>query len=161
MACARAIALLSHAERKKVGAILVSEGGHGIIAEGYNGTPAGFDNVCETRNAHVWDYRNDVQCDQCCVCHELITWGQPRSEFCGELVTKPEVLHAESNAIAKVARSTNTSEGATLYITLSPCFECSKSIIQAGIKRVVYEEDYRLSEGLALLRKAKIVVEKL
>ena len=134
MRCAKAIADLSYAERKKVGAILVSGGdGHGIIAEGYNGTPAGFDNVCEYRGV-----------------------GDP-----SPLITKTEVLHAESNAIAKVAKSTNSSRGSTLYVTCSPCFECSKMIIQAGIKRVVYEEEYRLTEGLALLRKAKIEVEKL
>ena len=77
------------------------------------------------------------------------------------LITKPEVLHAESNAILKVAKSTNSSIGATLYVTCSPCFECSKLIIQAGIKRVVYEEEYRLSDGPDLLRKAGIQVEKL
>lgn len=126
MRCAKAIAALSHAERKKVGAILVSSHGHGIIAEGYNGTPSGFDNVCEVGN-----------------------------------VTKPEVLHAESNAITKVARSTNSSECATMYVTCAPCFECSKLIIQAGIIRVVYEEEYRFSDGPDLLLEAGILVEKL
>jgi len=126
MHCARAIAALSYAERKKVGAIVVTDG-H-IIAEGCNGTYSGADNQCETDDG---------------------------------LVTKPEVLHAESNAIAKIAKSTNSSQDATLYVTCSPCYECSKMIIQAGIKRVVYDEEYRLAEGLALLRKAGIVVEKL
>lgn len=130
MGCARAIGAMSHAERKKVGAILVSSAGHGIIAEGYNGTPRGFDNVCEYEKSEG-------------------------------LVTKPEVLHAESNAIAKVARSTNSSSGSTLYVTLSPCFECSKLIIQAGIKRIVYEEEYRLLDGIDLLRKAGVEVDKL
>lgn len=143
MACARAIALLSHAERKKVGAILVSP--QGIIAEGYNGTPSGFDNVCEVLLEGIDVNTNDGACIGPHI----------------RLVTKPEVLHAESNAIAKVAKSTNSSAGATLYVTISPCFDCSKQIIQAGIKRVVYEEEYRLLEGVDLLRKANIEVEKL
>lgn len=129
MECAVAMSKLSYAERKKVGAILVSSCG-GIIAEGVNGTPSGFDNCCE----NIVDQK---------------------------LVTVPECLHAESNAITKVARSTNSSEGATLYVTLSPCFECAKLIIQSGIKRVVYKEEYRLTEGLSLLTKANILVDKL
>jgi dCMP deaminase len=142
MRCAHAIAGLSHAERKKVGAILVSL--QGIIAEGYNGTPSGFDNVCEIKKFNP------------------LCMDRPQgATFTHYLETKPEVLHAESNAIAKVAKSTNSSLGATLYVTCSPCFECSKMIIQAGIKRVVYEEEYRLVEGLALLRQANIEVVKL
>lgn len=141
MRCANAIAGLSQAERKKVGAILVSQ--QGIIAEGYNGTPSGFDNVCE------------VVEEQC------VSMLDQEMNPVKLLITKPEVLHAESNAIAKVAKSTNSSLGATLYVTCSPCFDCSKLIIQAGIKRVVYEEEYRLSDGPDLLRKAGIQVEKL
>lgn len=150
MACARAIAALSHAERKKVGAIMVSS--HGIIAEGCNGTPSGFDNCCEHYTMHAWEYG----LGPCMTC------GKPQDESheC-QLVTKPEVLHAESNAIAKVAKSTNSSLCATLYVTCSPCFECSKLIIQAGINRVVYDEEYRLLDGIDLLRKANIEVVKL
>ena len=100
-----------------------------IISEGYNGTPCGFDNNCE--------YIDHVD----------------------EMYTKPEVLHAESNAITKLARSTNSSEGATMYVTCSPCFDCAKLIIQAGIKRVVYKNLYtnkNCMEALALLSKANI-----
>src|SRR6478752_4133644 len=97
-----------------------------IVAYGYNGTPSGFENECEVKNE----------------------WG--------ETVIKPEVLHAESNAIAKCARSVHSSEGATLYTTHSPCFDCCKLIIQAGIVRVIYLENYRVSEGLELLTKAGV-----
>lgn len=93
-----------------------------IISDGYNGTPSGFENVCEDENN----------------------------------VTKPYVLHAEANAITKLARSGNNSDGSTLYVTASPCIECAKLIIQAGIKRVVYGEKYRLSDGIDLLKRAKI-----
>lgn len=110
----------SYCERRKVGAILVK--GQMIISDGFNGTPAGFENVCEDSDG----------------------------------VTKPYVLHAEANAITKVARSNNSSEGSTLYITASPCLECSKLIIQAGIKRVVYNELYRITDGIDLLKRAGI-----
>ena len=110
----------SYCARRKVGALIVKN--KMIISDGYNGTPAGFENICEDDNG----------------------------------VTKPYVLHAEANAITKIARSGNSSEGATLYVTASPCIECAKLIIQAGIKRVVYAEKYRLEEGLDLLRRAKI-----
>ena len=112
----------SYCQRRKVGAILVKDGM--IIAEGFNGTPAGFENVCEDETG----------------------------------ATKPCVLHAEANAITKVARSNNSSCGATLYVTASPCLECSKLIIQSGITRVVYNEEYRLSDGLGLLRRAGVEV---
>ena len=102
-----------------------------IIAEGINGTPRGFDNNCE--------YVDHVD----------------------HMYTKPEVLHAESNAITKLARSTNSSSGATVYVTCCPCFECSKLIIQAGIERVVYGDDYSKGDGLALLDKSNVIVEKL
>ena len=114
----------SYCVRRKVGAILVKD--RMIISDGYNGTPSGFENVCEDENG----------------------------------VTKPYVLHAEANAITKVAKSGNSSLGATLYVTASPCLECSKLIIQAGIKRVVYSEDYRITDGIDLLRRAGIEVVK-
>lgn len=110
----------SYCQRRKVGAILVKD--KMIISDGFNGTPAGFENICETP----------------------------------EGVTKPYVLHAEANAITKVARSNNSSEGSTLYITASPCLECSKLIIQAGIRRVVFNDLYRLSDGIDLLRRAGV-----
>jgi dCMP deaminase len=124
MSMARELAKLSHAQRRKVGCLIVKD--THIIAEGINGTPRGFDNNCEYVD-HVDHY-----------------------------YTKPEVLHAESNAITKLARSTNSSEGATLYVTCCPCFDCSKLIIQAGIKRVVYFENYRDERGLTLLNKADV-----
>lgn len=110
----------SYCQRRKVGALVVKD--KMIISDGYNGTPSGFENICEE----------------------------------GNNVTKPYVLHAEANAITKLARSDNNSQGATLYITAAPCIECAKLIIQAGIKRVVYGEKYRLDDGLQLLRKANI-----
>lgn len=110
----------SYCQRRQVGALIVKD--KMIISDGYNGTPAGFENVCEDENG----------------------------------VTKPYVLHAEANAISKVAKSGNSSQGATLYITDSPCMECAKLIIQAGIKRVVYADEYRLTDGIDLLRRAGI-----
>ena len=112
----------SYCKRRQVGALVVKD--KMIISDGYNGTPSGFDNICE-------DETN---------------------------TTYPYVLHAEANAITKLARSSNNSDGATLYVTASPCIECSKLIIQAGIKRVIYGEEYRLSDGLDLMRKAGIEV---
>ena len=114
----------SYCKRRQVGALLVKD--KMIISDGYNGTPSGFENVCEDENG----------------------------------VTKPYVLHAEDNAISKVAKSGNSSAGATLYITASPCIECAKLIIQAGITRVVYKDEYRLLDGVELLRRAGIEVEK-
>ena len=112
----------SYCQRRQVGALIVKD--KMIISDGYNGTPSGFENVCEENG-----------------------------------VTKPYVLHAEANAITKIARSGNNSEGATLYVTDSPCIECSKLIIQAGIRRVVYARDYRLHDGIDLLKRAHIDVQ--
>ena len=112
----------SYCRRRQVGAIIVKDGM--IISDGYNGTPSGFENVCEDADG----------------------------------VTKPYVLHAEANAITNVARSNNSSDGSTLYVTASPCMECSKLIIQAGIKRVVFNELYRLADGIDLLERAGIEV---
>nr|WP_320037880.1 dCMP deaminase family protein [uncultured Bacteroides sp.] len=112
----------SYCIRRKVGALIVKD--KMIISDGYNGTPSGFENICE-------DEQN---------------------------LTKPYVLHAEANAITKIARSNNSSEGATLYVTASPCIECAKLIIQAGIKRVIYSEKYRLEDGINLLKRANIEV---
>lgn len=113
----------SYCERRKVGALLVKD--KMIISDGYNGTPAGFENICEDESGK----------------------------------TKPYVLHAEANAITKVAKSNNSSDGSTLYVTTSPCIECAKLIIQAGIKRVVFSESYRLDDGIKLLTKAGVEVE--
>ena len=113
----------SYCQRRQVGALVVKN--KMIISDGYNGTPTGFENVCEDENN----------------------------------VSKPYVLHAEANAITKLARSNNNSDGATIYITASPCIECAKLIIQAGIKRVIYSEHYRLEDGIELLKRAGIEVE--
>lgn len=110
----------SYCVRRKVGAIIVKDSM--IISDGYNGTPSGFENVCEDEDGH----------------------------------TKAYVLHAEANAITKVARSNNSSDGATLYVTASPCVECAKLIIQAGIHRVVFNELYRICDGIDLLNRAGI-----
>lgn len=110
----------SYCIRRKVGALIVKD--KMIISDGFNGTPSGFENICEDDNG----------------------------------LTKPYVLHAEANAITKVARSNNSSEGATLYITDAPCIECAKLIIQAGIKRIVYSRSYRIDDGLKLLQRAGI-----
>ena len=119
---ARIWAQNSYCQRRQVGALVVKQGM--IISDGYNGTPSGFENICEDETG----------------------------------VTKPYVLHAEANAITKLARSSNNSDGSTIYITASPCIECAKLIIQAGIKRVVYGEKYRLMDGIELLQRAGIVV---
>ena len=115
----------SYCRRRQVGALIVKD--RMIISDGYNGTPSGFENICEDESG----------------------------------ATKPYVLHAEANAITKVAKSGNSSDGATLYVTAAPCIECSKLIIQAGIRRVVYRDEYRLTDGIDLLAKAGIAVEKI
>ena len=109
---------LSKARRKKVGCLIVKNG-H-IISDGYNGTPAGYDNDCEYETRFGYE-------------------------------TKPEVLHAESNALMKLAKSTISSEDSTVYLTMSPCFDCAKLIIQAGVRRVVYGEAYRNTTGISFL----------
>ena len=118
---------LSHAIRLQVGAIIVKD--DRIISIGYNGMPAGWDNVCE-------------------------------DEVDGQLVTKPEVLHAESNAISKLARSSEAGEGATLFVTHAPCLNCAKAIHQAGITAVYYKNEYKSDNGVAFLSKCDINVEK-
>jgi dCMP deaminase len=147
MNIAEEISQLSYAERKKVGCILVKDGT--IISHGYNGTPYGFENDCEEYEERY--YENDVGAELLQDYGYILDNGIAR-----KLVTKREVLHAESNAISKVAKSSNSSEDADLYVTLSPCFECAKLIIQSGIKRVFYRELYRQKDGLDLLIKAGI-----
>ena len=116
-------ALESHCKRNKVGCIVVKD--NMIISDGYNGTPSGFNNICELKDT-----------------------------------TKEEVIHAEANAICKLAKSTNSSIGSTIYITVAPCFECAKLIIQSDIRLVIYREDYRNDKGLQLLREANIQYDK-
>ena len=169
MACAFDIAKLSHARRRQVGAIVVGE--HGIIAEGVNGMPSGFENCCENvyefHHLEKRDPEGDLRCSRCFKTWPLDSLGpnesQPYETFGDCMETKPECLHAETNAIAKIARSTNSSVGATLYCTLEPCFRCATSIIQVGFVRVVYAEAYVGPSGGGggphLLRKANITVE--
>ena len=115
----------SYCKRRQVGALIVKD--RMIISDGYNGTPSGFENICEDETGH----------------------------------TKPYVLHAEANAITKIAKSGNSSEGATMYVTTAPCLECSKLIIQAGIKRLVYRDNYRITDGIDLLKVVGIEVVNL
>jgi dCMP deaminase len=121
---------LSKAKRKKVGCLVVKDGQ--IISDGYNGTPSGFNNECE------YDGHKN---------------GLPI------LITKPEVLHAESNALMKLAKGTNSSKGSTIYLTMSPCFDCAKLIIQAEVARVVCSEEYRVKDGIEFLNKNNIQVD--
>lgn len=134
----------SYAIRRKVGCLIVKD--RMIISDGYNGTPSGFENICEDA---ICQKPNDPYCP-----------GGPECFNCEfvKLKTKPYVLHAEANAISKLAKSLNNSEGATLYVTDEPCLECSKMIIQAGIKRVVFWRDYHTHEGTELLNRAGIEV---
>lgn len=142
MQIANNFAACSTAVRLQVGAIMVKDGR--IISIGYNGMPSGWDNCCEkvvdvSPNDPRYDYNN----------------------FTKELKTKPEVIHAEANAIAKIARSSESSEGAVMFITHSPCMECSKLLYQAGIIKIYYGENYRDSAGLDFLKKCNIAVEQL
>lgn len=145
---------LSYAVRRKVGCVIVKD--RQIISDGYNGTPSGFPNDCETLtcsipvNYNKWDDMSDDE--------RIAMLDAIYSSDIDELRTKPEVLHAEANAITKLAKSTNSSVGATIYVTDEPCFECSKLIIQSGIKRVVYWREYHKHEGIELLNKAGIEV---
>ena len=124
------IGQMSTSRRFKVGAVIVDDGLENIIAFGYNGTPPGWDNDCEIENED------------------------------GSLTTKREVLHAESNALAKVARTTSSAEGSTLYVSLSPCYDCAKLIHQAGVVRVVYETPYRISDGIEFLKECGVKVDR-
>ena len=114
----------SYCKRRQVGALIVKD--RMIISDGYNGTPSGFENICEDENG----------------------------------LTKPYVLHAEANAISKVAQCGNSCKDATLYVTASPCMECEELIIQGGIRKVVYRDPYRITDGIDLLRRAGIEVEQ-
>lgn len=160
MNMAIAMAQLSHAERKKVGCILVNSNDQ-VVAQGYNGMPSGFDNQCETDYCDKYNKPIDKlehSCIESCMNEDHMTCSRcPHYRT----KTKEEVLHAESNAIAKCARSTNSSEGCTLYVTMSPCVNCAKTIIQSGIAAVYYLEQYKDSTGLDLLRSAGIEVHKL
>lgn len=144
----------SYAIRRKVGALIVKN--NTIISDGYNGTPTGFPNVCEYAVAP------DEGQSLFLPTNEKEREELPKLQKQGwRLITYDQVLHAESNAIAKLAKSTNNAQGATIYVTDEPCLECAKLIIQAGIERVVYIREYRLHAGIELLKKAKIKVQKI
>lgn len=139
MKTARVFAELSSSRRKQVGAVVVKD--DRIISIGYNGMPSGWDNNCEDEIGHVLDdngYTVEIR-----------------------LKTKPEVLHAESNAIAKLAKSTESGDGASMFITCSPCIECAKMIFQSGIKEVFYGENYREDGGIVFLNKCGITVKQI
>jgi len=142
MKAAEAYADLSYAQRLKVGSIVTKD--NRVVSIGYNGTPAGWDNICETP---ILKKVSDSPDGQAYV--DLV------------LETKPEVIHAEANAIAKLARSSESGEGAVMYITHAPCFNCAKLIYTAGIKKVFYRNTYRSEEGIQFLNKCNIEVEKI
>lgn len=147
MRIAYTIAEESYCEKRKVGAIIVKN--NSIIAVGYNGTPSGFENCCEDDGVTTTELElNKIDLS--------VIFVQTT-----EKKTRPEVLHAESNAISKCARSTLSSEGAEIYTTTAPCIECSKLIIQAGITHVFYCEEYKDAAGLELLNKAGIKIERI
>lgn len=155
MKMALAISTLSYAIRNKVGCVILSKEGQ-LISQGYNGTPSGMNNECE-----------NVEC----ICNNCIKFGRKIKDIknlnnckdCeySKLITKDEVLHAESNAISKCAKWISSTDGATIYVTLSPCLNCAKLIVQAGIKRVVYLEEYHNIDGIKLLNKSGVKVEQI
>lgn len=154
MQIAYQVAKLSYAERRKVGCVIVKD--EQIVSFGYNGTPHGFDNECESIETTQWENPDHasvleqsgwtLSTDDSCTCHRHIT--------------KREVLHAESNALMKLAKSTMSCKDSILYTTTAPCFDCAKLIIQAGVKEVFYCEDYRDMSGIILLQRAGIEVNQ-
>ena len=167
MKVAETFAELSSAKRLHVGAIVVKE--DRIISIGYNGMPAGWDNNCEdkeymSRDAGGWLDPNEI----------FEQWPfeeEPKIQWFGDdpitstnrykLTTHPEVLHAETNAIAKLAKSTESGDGATMFVTHAPCLDCAKLIFQSGINSVLYRNSYRSDDGINFLAKAGVLVEKL
>jgi dCMP deaminase len=151
---------LSHAKRLQVGAVIVKD--DSVISYGYNGMPAGWDNDCEDReympsnhkDEEDWPFEEKVEF----ICPDD---GIFKTTKRYRLKTKPEVLHAESNAIAKLAKSNNSGLGADLFVTHAPCMECAKLIFQSGISRVYYSQDYRDDAGIKFLKKSKILVKQL
>ena len=146
MKVAEAYSELSHARRLKVGAIVTKD--DRVISIGYNGTPAGWDNNCEIEVRNEFEYYVD-------------NGGEKYTGATIDLLTKDEVIHAEANAIGKLARSSESGEGATMYITHAPCFECSKMIHVAGINKVFYRNQYRNNDGIKFLNQCNIEVEQI
>ena len=164
----------SYAIRRQVGCLIVKD--RMIISDGYNGTPSGFENICEDIVGCKIGGDNWNEFKQCArimfselsqpmyktVTKRCCDWGNEK-EMCPNAIlkTKPYVLHAEANAISKLAKGTNHADGATLYVTDAPCLECSKMIIQCGIRRVVYSREYHTNAGKELLKRAGIIVEQI
>jgi dCMP deaminase len=146
MKVAEAYSELSYARRLKVGAIITKD--NRVISIGYNGTPAGWDNNCELEVRNEFEYYVDQG-------------GEKYNGATIDLLTKDEVIHAEANAIGKLARSSESGEGATMYITHAPCFNCAKMIHVAGINKVFYRNQYRNTDGIRFLNQCKIEVEKI
>ena len=158
MAWAERTAQLSHAKRLQVGAVIVKD--DSVISYGYNGMPGGWDNNCEDQ---VWDSGAGgwLDPDEFETKYPFEGWheGAQRNVRYG-LKTKPEVLHAESNAIAKLAKSTSSGNGASIFITHAPCIDCAKLIYQSGINSVYYRSAYRDTSGIEFLEKSGVAVEK-
>lgn len=163
---AHSAAKMSHARRRQVGAVIVKD--DTVISYGYNGMPAGWDNNCEdkdymSRDAGGWLDPEEIY--EKWPFEETVVVANDNESFETSmryrLKTKPEVLHAESNAIAKLAKSTNSGEGADLFVTTAPCLDCAKLIHQAGIKRVWFGDQYRDDAGLTFLAKSGIIVEQI
>lgn len=142
MNIAHEVSRQSYAEKMQVGSVIVKN--NRIISIGYNGTPTGWDNNCEYIIEHEMGIAE----------HSEDTYIRK------ELKTKPEVLHAETNAIAKVAQSSESSKGATLYTTCAPCLQCAKLIYQSGIRRVVFKDEYRERDGLDFLSRAGLDIKQ-
>ena len=153
------VAKLSHARRLQVGAVIVKD--DTVISYGYNGMPAGWDNNCEDK---VWDTGAGgwISPEEFDAMYPYTDYNEEgEEEYRYGLKTKPEVLHAESNAIAKLARSSNSGLEADIFITHSPCLDCAKLIYQSGIRRVFYSESYRDDDGIKFLEKSGITVEQI
>jgi dCMP deaminase len=166
MKTARVFAELSTARRKQVGAVVVKD--DRIISIGYNGMPSGWDNDCENKDYMSGDaggWLNPEEIYERWPFEETVVVANDNESFETNvryrLKTKPEVLHAESNAIAKLAKSTESGDGASMFITCAPCMDCAKMIFQTGIKEVFYAEDYRDDAGISFLNKCGITVKQI
>jgi dCMP deaminase len=156
---AQEVANMSHARRRKVGAIIVKD--DRIISMGYNGMPAGWDNDCEDREYSWQNKVPGLSLDELMALYPYKDEDHPAGRNgTFKLVTKPEVLHAESNAIAKLAKSSDSGSGADLFVTTAPCIECAKLIYQSGISRVFYGENYRNDAGIKFLKQSGVEVIK-
>jgi len=156
---AKRVAELSHAKRLNVGAVIVKD--DTVISYGYNGMPAGWDNDCEDKSWMDRDAGGWLNPDEIYERWPHVEYNEDaEEEYRYRLVTKPEVLHAESNAIAKLAKSNNSGLGATMFITHAPCMECAKLIYQSGIGHVLYRDSYRDTSGVTFLEKSGVTVEK-